>query len=73
MRFRKSPQIPALASISSPHLAAKAISAASDNVPDFSAFLAHRHVAAVAPELRLWESAGYSNQVYSMICLEMRC
>jgi hypothetical protein len=39
MRFHKSSQILVLASLSSPQFAAKAISAASDNVPDFSAFL----------------------------------
>jgi hypothetical protein len=38
VRFRKSPQIPAFASLSSPQFDANPFSAASDNVPDFSAF-----------------------------------
>src|ERR1700676_1864548 len=99
MRFRKSPQILAMASLSSPQFAAKAISATgafsakwkpvrvkktrqkqesrapfrfdrngalATMCPIFRAFLAHRHVVAMARELRLWKSAGYSNQVFSI-------
>jgi len=51
MRFRKSPQILAIASLSSPHFAAKAISGASDNVADFSAFLGLPAAPAMVPEL----------------------
>jgi hypothetical protein len=72
MNPRKSSQIAAIASLSSPQFDAKAISAASGNVPDLAA-LTHI-VVAMAPAPRLWESAGYSNQVYLMmtIYLEMR-
>jgi hypothetical protein len=39
--------------------------------PFYRLYLAGMRVA-MAPTPRLWESAGYSNQVFPMICLEMR-
>jgi hypothetical protein len=72
MNPRNSSQIAAIASLSSPLINAKAISAASGNVPDLAALI---HVdMAIAPAPRLWESARYSNRVYLMmtIYLEMR-
>jgi hypothetical protein len=58
MSSRKSLQIPAFASLSSPPIDAKGICADGDNVPgEATAGGLYDHVVAIASALRLWESA----------------
>jgi hypothetical protein len=62
MNLRKASQIAANASLSSPQFDANPFYIDSGNVPDLPA-LTRWYVVAMAPAPRLWESAGYSNQV----------
>jgi hypothetical protein len=73
MDLRNLGQILAIASLSSPHFDANPFSAESGNVPGFPGLNSpHSRVAAMASEPGLWESAGNSNQVCSMIRLAVR-
>jgi hypothetical protein len=74
MGFHKQEQILALASLSSPHFDANPflLPGAMCRFAGLNSLV--RRVVSMAPAPRLWESAGYSNQVYLMlpIRLEMR-
>jgi hypothetical protein len=63
----KSSQILALASLSSPYFDANPFWGTSDDMPGFRGpNLPRPDVATMAPGLRLWKSAGYSNQACLM-------
>jgi len=65
--LRKQQQILAIASLSPPQFDANRFLLRAAIARLFGANLPHRCVVAMAPEPRLWESGGYSNQVCSII------
>jgi hypothetical protein len=63
LHHRKSRQIPAIASLSPPQLDANPFLPPATICAICGLDLPFWRIGAMAPELQLWESAGYSNQI----------